>query len=342
MPIINHISADSKAFIRGKFKACFGVSLAFEDVKSFKERYYTFFEKIKNDFNIKNNPRIVFKSYDLKTIFPYKKFPDIADRFIGEVITEDVRVNVVFSSFNTQRLPKVRYYGGEMKTLKFLDKLQTYYSYIPVWKVIQYRRLFGVNIFIDNFNESEETDAWRCMKNNQNRIHVVPKGDQCNPLISTADILLEYLDYAIKANHVRLDVCEIQKLLQELGISYAYVIHVGSRDITKLVPMSKDKIPKKEDYHHPIVYVIPEGVIEKEKEWIERSRIYQYLLWYAWYIGGGLKFISSDKDYKLVDKQDHLVYLGKIGENKARYLSEVLDYTSNVIGINEIIEMTKR
>ncbi|WP_457549807.1 hypothetical protein [Archaeoglobus sp.] len=47
------------------------------------------------------------------------------------------------------------------------------------------------------------------------------------------------------------------------------------RDITKLVPMSKNKIPKKEDFHHPIVYVIPEGVIEKEKEWIERSRIYQ-------------------------------------------------------------------
>jgi hypothetical protein len=79
----------------------------------------------------------------------------------------------------------------------------------------------------------------------------------------------------------------------------------------------------------------------EERKWIEHSDIYQLLLWYAWRIGGGLKFVDLEKDIKFVRKSDHLVYLGRMGEFKAMYLSKVLNYTSNVVGLEEILEMVK-
>jgi len=40
---------------------------------------------------------------------------------------------------------------------------------------------------------------------------------------------------------------------------------------------------------------------------------------------------------------DYLVYLGEIGKNKARYLSEVLNLVmpDNVVGLDDITEMQK-
>jgi hypothetical protein len=209
-----------------------------------------------------------------------------------------------------------------------------------VWKTLQSTKWFGINVYLDNFNPKEVTNAWEFIKERQCKIHVVPKGDQCNPLISTADIILEYLDYTMMKEKIRLDVREIQRLLSSFGISEPFVKHVGSKDISNIIPKSGDKIPKWDDYIHPIVYVITERIIDKEKNWIEKSPVYQYLLWYAWKVNGGLKFISSDQDFKLVDKRDYLVYLGKTGKNKAQYLSEVLNIVSpdNVIGLHDIIE----
>jgi hypothetical protein len=347
MPIINHISADSKTYIRGvkkKFIACLGLSLAFENVDSFKKRYYKFFEELKDKFNI-DNPRVVFKSYDLKTIFPYEDYPKIARRFIDEVISDDVSVNVVFSSFSTQKIPKIRYLKEEIHIMDFLrGHLPQYYAYIPVWKTLQSTKWFGINVYLDNINPKEVTNAWEFIKENQCKIHIVPKGDQCNPLISSADIILEYLDYTMMKEKIRLDVKEIQRLLINFGILKSFVMHVGSKDIPDIIPKSSDKIPKQDDYIHPIVYVITERIINKERDWIEKSPVYQYLLWYAWKVNGGLKFISSDQDFKLVDKNDILVYLGETGKNKARYLSEVLNLVSpdNVIGLNDIIEKAEK
>jgi hypothetical protein len=111
MPIVSHISSDSKKYVRGvkkKFIASLGISLAFKSVKSFEKHYYEFFEKLKDEFNV-SNPRIVFKSYDLKTVFPYEKYPEIVRRFVDEVVSDNVSVNVVFSSFNTQKISRIVY-----------------------------------------------------------------------------------------------------------------------------------------------------------------------------------------------------------------------------------------
>ncbi len=346
--VVTSISSDSKKYVAGvrrKFVALLGVSISFENEKSFKNRYCEFFEKIKNKYDIKN-PRIVFKSYDLKLIFNYKEFSNIAKNFIDEVVSDDMSINVVFSSFNTQKMPRITYLGKDIRTIDFLNKeLHNYYAYIPIWKTLQYTNWIGVKLYMDHFNPKELTNAWEFIKNKQRKVYVIPKGDQCNPLISSADIILEYLEYVISKNKIKLDIKNIQNLLiKNLEIEKSFVNHVGTKDISEIVPKSNEKIPKKEDYIHPTVYVILEGVINKEKDWIEKaSSIYDYLLWYAWYIEGGLKFISLDQDFKLIDKKDVLVYLGEKGKNIANYLSKVLDIVppKNIIGLDDIIEMAK-
>ena len=85
MPVITCLSADSKMFIRGKFKACLGVVVTFENQDEFKKEYYSFFNELKEKYFIKN-PRNVFKSFDLKKIFSYVDFPKIVENFIEYLI----------------------------------------------------------------------------------------------------------------------------------------------------------------------------------------------------------------------------------------------------------------
>lgn len=60
---IEVLSADSKMFVRGKFKACIGVAISFENSSKFKSTYIKFFEELKEHYHV-DNPRYVFKSYD--------------------------------------------------------------------------------------------------------------------------------------------------------------------------------------------------------------------------------------------------------------------------------------
>jgi len=126
---IEVLSADSKMFVRNKFKACIGVAISFENPSKFKSAYIQFFEELKKRHSV-NSPRYIFKSYDLKMFFSFKKYPGIVENFIECVLDTQTHVNFVFSSFNTQKMPKVQYYVGykkkqviEKKTIDLLDSL---------------------------------------------------------------------------------------------------------------------------------------------------------------------------------------------------------------------------
>ncbi len=332
-------------FVRSKFKACIGVAISFENPSKFKSAYTQFFEELKKHYSV-DSPRYAFKSYDLKMFFPFEKYPSIVENFIECVLDAQTHVNFVFSSFNTQKMPKVQYYVGykkkqvkEKKTIDFLDSLGAYYSYIAAWKVVREADLKLVDVHIDHF-EGERTLAWDEL-NKHNKVVVFPKGDQCNPFISAADIILDYINYRMRTEDIRLDRAKIADLLHKMGIERSSAFHSGGQDIKHLVPKTDEKIPRDSNCVCPLVYVINEGLITKETRWIENSPMHQILLRFASDIGSGLKYINFDKDYKNVRDGDYLIYLGEEGKRKAEYLAGVLGYPFKVIGLKDIVASLK-
>ncbi|ALV63863.1 hypothetical protein ADU37_CDS21660 [Thermococcus sp. 2319x1] len=315
----------------------------FEKPEKFKENCINYFESLKGNFNTKN-PRYVFKSKDIKSLFGHDKSTKIIGDFVSLINESKVAVSFVFSILNTKRLKEVRYYSGDNavkteKPMKFIDKLTSYFSYITAWKSLRELGLNSIEVHLDNFDEQEYTYAWdEVVVSNQPVIF--PKGDQVNLFISAADIILEYIHQKIMEQNIRLGVREMDELNEKhLGLDDFKVFYSGNRDVKYLAPYSRRKIPIRDYLARPMLYVLPEGLMGKEERAvIENSPSFQYLLRFASDIGGGLKFISLEKDAYNIREDDIIVYFGNESKKKAEYLKKVLKYPIEVYSILEIIE----
>ncbi|WP_054840324.1 hypothetical protein [Thermococcus sp. JCM 11816] len=288
------LSADSKSLVivrKKQFKANIGVALLFEDPKKFKENYINYFESLKGNLNTKN-PRYVFKSKDIKSLFGHDKSNEIIEDFVSLINESKVTVSFVFSIFNTKRLREVKYYSKDNtvkteKPMKFIDKLTSYFSYITAWKSIRELGLNSIKVYLDNFDEQEYTYAWDDITVS-NRPVIFPKGDQVNLFISTADIIVEYVYRKIMEQNIRLGVREMYELNEKhLGLDNFKVSYSGNRDVKYLAPYSHRKIPIRDYLARPMLYVLTEGLMGKEERTvIENSPSFQYLLRFASDIGG--------------------------------------------------------
>ncbi|BAD85915.1 hypothetical protein, conserved, flame shift [Thermococcus kodakarensis KOD1] len=267
------LSADSKSLVivrKKQFKANIGVALLFEDPKKFKENYINYFESLKGNLNTKN-PRYVFKSKDIKSLFGHDKSNEIIEDFVSLINESKVTVSFVFSIFNTKRLREVKYYSKDNtvkteKPMKFIDKLTSYFSYITAWKSIRELGLNGIKVYLDNFDEQEYTYAWDDITVS-NRPVIFPKGDQVNLFISTADIIVEYVYRKIMEQNIRLGVREMYELNEKhLGLDNFKVSYSGNRDVKYLAPYSHRKIPIRDYLARPMLYVLTEGLIGKGRK----------------------------------------------------------------------------
>ena len=316
---IKIISSDSKEFIRqfssGKsFRAVIGVSLAFSRPHNFLDRYLTFFEELKSYPDLSsqfvNNPRIVFKSSDLSHYFGENKLYSVLKSFVDNVVSHnDIIVNFVYSSFKippekcgkteTSKCKWIPFKGDHLNVFEFLNKLNSYYSYIPTWKVISSANIKGSTCFIDAFSPGAPyTRAWLQLIGSNNDIHIYPSGDSVNPFISAADLVLRYIELHMLRSNIFFDVTKIKS---SLNIPNLKVYHAGTRDLIELIPypiktenLSYKDIPAYEYYNRPIILVIAENYIKKESALLKKSPYYQYLLHYAYIKNASLKLVSFD------------------------------------------------
>ncbi|WP_297523502.1 hypothetical protein [Thermococcus sp.] len=317
---IKAISSDSKEFIRqfssGKsFRAVIGVSLSFSRPHNFLDRYLTFFEKLKSSssspHHFVTNPRIIFKSSDLSHYFGENQLYSILGMFMGEVIShDDIIVNFVYSSFKTpsgkcqkpMEISKCRWIpfkGSLLNVFEFLNKLASYYSYIPTWKVISSANIKGSTCFIDAFSPGAPyTNAWLQLIRSNNNIRVYPSGDSVNPFISAADLVLRYIELHMLRNNVFFDIVKIKSSLNTPNLR---VYHAGTKDLIELIPypiktgnLSYKDIPAYEYYSRPIILVVAENSIKKESVILRKSPYHQYLLHYAYLMDASLKMVSFD------------------------------------------------
>jgi hypothetical protein len=341
---ISVMAADSKHFTRGPsikpFKGVMGVCISSSNPDEFSIKYHEIIQSIYEPITV-SKTRQVLKSFDIS-----QYYRDDRDGFLAS-LTEFARktsecgitANFVFTTFNTQKFPQgVKIYGYKsphefIQPLIFLDKLSSYYSYIATWKTSKFAQLRNCRVFLDNFT-GENTSAWGelCVHHD---VCIIPNGDLCNIFISTADLLTRYIDEYLSQNRLHLEEASVIKAFENCGFNKYHIFYVGHQDIDQIVPLDKRQINYVDYYPKPMIYLVKEGILDSENDYIERSPSWNILLNYASKLNAGIKYVNYNEDFKYIQEGDIFIYFGERGETKAKYL-KTLGYKITPKSIVEI------
>jgi hypothetical protein len=346
MPIVSTIASDSKLHTRGRissFRGCLGVCLLLDSPDSLNTVYEDFILGLFSKYKVERS-RLVYKAADLREKLPLSnttRFTNALEEFYTSLLDiKYLSIVIFYTTFNTKKLPNVTYYGRSrtptkvVKTLDFLNELSNYYNYICAWKVQKVLSLKSCNIFLDSF-EGEVTNSWNELKRNH-VIKIYMRGDQCNPLIASADLVTRFVDEILALRRLKLDGNGIEELLEEYGNERVYLYYIGQSDLIDIVPALDEPIPIYKYLHQPSVFLLSEGIIKREKLWFEKSAVYDKVLNFASEIGGGFKRVDLEKDYTYImhNSDSYLIYQGDKGHKEAEYIKKL--YPIKIVGLDEI------
>jgi len=251
---------------------------------------------------------------------------------------------ILYTTFNTQKLPHVTYYGHKrtpqqtIKTINFLDDLQQYYCYVCAWKILKEWQFRNCNVLLDSF-QGQVTNSWDELTHHHD-VNIYFEGDQCNALIASADIVTRFIDEILAFKRLKIDSIEIKAAIEEYGDveDKVKVYYIGHSDLPNIVPAINKPIPINIYYKKPSVFLLPEGIVQKEKEWFEKSPVYDRVLNFATKIGGGFKRIDGIQDHVYLAQRPNsfLVYQGEKGQREAEYLKNVLGYPIEILSLKDI------
>ncbi|WP_048150337.1 hypothetical protein [Palaeococcus ferrophilus] len=336
----------------GTFIARIGVAVSVRDsdFSEYLQSYREFFEQFKDSMGIQT-PRWVFSSSDLRGYLirgdgdPTEYLLFMKEFVDDVVIPNDVIINFVFASFGVKQIYMPNgHHKGVMTFLK--NVLKSYFAYVPAWVVVSRLNHTMPKVHIDNFNSSPQTVAWDELSKRASELRVIPNGDKVDPLVSTADLILRYIKESILLSKWRLDVRFLLRNLPSLGFhpDLLKVYHVGSRSLSKIVPLSaENRVLPQYWYSRPILYIIKEGLLRKDEEQrlIEKSPAFEYVLRHASEVGGSIKFLSLQKgtggDIDDLRRNGGIVVsVGPYGHGIGEYLTS-LGFPITHVKISELI-----
>jgi hypothetical protein len=338
MPIISTMACDSKLHTRGRaspFRGCLGICLMLDRPDSLNKAYDDFISDLFLKHGVERS-RLVYKSYDLRKKLPLSDTLDFINTmeefYISLLDVNHLNIVIFYTTFNTGILPTVTYYGRSrtphknVNTLTFLKALSYYYNYVCPWKVSKVLQLKACNILLDTF-EGEVTKSWNELTHHHN-IEIFMKGDQCNRLLASADIITRFIDESLASKRLKLVNVGIEDAIKEYGMDKVKIYYIGQSDVVDIVPAEKIAAPLHKYSKRPSVFLLPEGLFEKESVWFEQSEQYDKVLNFASTIGGGFKRVETAKDYEyLLQPENYVIYQAENGQKKAEYLKLKMFWT---------------
>lgn len=340
------LSSDSAPFIKRGYKGDFysplGVSLLFKDEK-YKEKYTAYCKELDSKYDIPSS--IIFKAYDFMNIFKLdsRKYIELSEEFINFLFSNKVEIFIYYFIIDKKMLPKDKkirmYTHGKSKSIDPLqfsrDKMSNYFHSVCCWKTLEDHPEIDTKILLDNF-QGPKTDSWKELSD-KCEIEIIPEGDKVNSYISSADILVKYIDLKLKEMNYRISDKNIKKIFKTLREHEVNCNWVGNPQLSKVVPLKeKYNILTRNYYIKPMIYVIKEKGFNSEV--IKKTPGWSSLLEFAYDSDAGVKVYSSKED--ILRKDDILVYYGKSGKELAESMDNLYGNELKILNIVEIQNKT--
>jgi hypothetical protein len=303
-------------------KGLLGVGIEVKDIQEFRKSYNKCMEKTLGEFNQKLL-RPVYSSIDLSRIFEYEKLEDehkVLEKFKNLILPKIEQVHF-FYTYIFGLKGKVSVYGNspdytqipltsnDKTTQDFYDLISNSYPMLCAWELTSQN--VEAKLFLDNF-QGRVCPAWNELTGTS-EITIYYKGDQCNELISTADLFVKLIKNSMIPNISCFLEKDIKKTSSMFG-KKCKTYFMGKRCLNKMVPHMTRQIRCRHLAKHPIIYMVKENPQEEgEEKLIENSPLFNKIVKKTNSLDGCLKYFHPD-DSKIIEKNDLLVSFGKRGD----------------------------
>lgn len=355
------IAFDSKEFKRvskswdgdrsnyqGGFFTPLGVGVEIDNPEEFTEAYLKAIRETAESFSIKE-PGLLYSFSALTEELGRDKATAFAQLLINSVSKYVSSVHFCHVILSSKEIPEITVGGNKcpeykVKTEDFMRNLNPMFSYLSAWAYQRYHRNLDCKLLIDSFR-SKETIAWKELSKNSN-IVIVPHGDDVNPLISFADVVVSMTDvklYRAEPQNRTLNLCNLKTAWE--GVFDVHSSIIGEKLLNKVKWVNEDLVDFKEYVLKPTVFfmsddpkvdeinkeILSETVREpiaknksKSKRLMELQPVRETVE-YATLHGYSFQFFDPYTDSKNVCNGDVIVYMGDRSRQLATYYEDGFD-----------------
>ena len=327
------VGIDSKKLVRrsrsgNDFIALLGVGVCVEDYSKFKEKYS---ETIKKLFEKRGmvNKLPSYKSSTLKSLgLDFDFFEDFYKEIREDITKIYIFITVMKPEVRVKIFPRSEL--TEISSIDFMMKhLDSAYPHICCWSINQVWKskekslpIFEGNILLDDFS-GNKTNAWNQISGIKN-LEILPNGDKVNPVISTADILINYLDVKLLTEDKKIGAKEIGECLSDFGKELD-IRFIGDKSLWNIIPLHKgDIIKTSSKLRHPTIFILRgDGRIKVEKKIVEFSPIFSKIIEYSYKNEGCCKFLDLSTDIDSITEKDFIFAIGEEAKSTVKQLREL-------------------
>jgi len=323
------------------FKALLGVSVTTNDEDTFRRRYEESLDKAFSTVRVERKKR-VYKGAHL-LMQTVERTPDII-RIILEELEDCIEHIDVYCAFYSR--PYISMFGKtrfqRLEPLTFIENVMNAFPHVCAWFYLQNYSEYEdpLSFDIDHFS-GNITPAWRELTGSN--IEVYFSGDECNAIISTADLTLRLIDMLQRGD---VNGMSLFAPIKELCPSYRTsgklrFNNLGDRGwkIKASVPdthLSMDLTPY---LKHPIFFHVwdPGRPRERVKKSFEWSPIYNAVAGKAFENKGAMKSLDFDRDIILWNADiDRLVIWSETDEQYINMLKGMGHTVPKVLHPNDL------
>ncbi len=323
------IGIDSRILIRdgtkrdgtkGHFESVVGIAVKVRDYVLFDQAYQTALKKAFDSVGLPQDYKF-YCTHDLSSLPGKYKFLDI---FIQSLSAHVEKVHVFYTLFSKKRLSEVKVYGrlSRNERLKLAAPTRTYEELISkhllqcfpgvcAWRLMEHLLPSTSQFHLDSY-EGHISEAQEELEGSEFKRVVYPNGDCSNPIISTADLLLDVLDKRLAASRALLIFDNIRPALPEFG-DKVLVYPISNKHLPKITPLDKIAINNLKVLKHPVFWVF-KGEEMISSEILKSSKAFRNLVDFAACKAGVVKLFDRNLDIEHFQEGDFGVYLNTRGK----------------------------
>jgi len=325
------VAFDSTWFLRrsnvSPFKALLGVSITVNDKEEFRNIYDRAIDNCFEKYGVEKKKNI-YKAAHL-TDQVLDKTTNLIKDFI-HLVSESIReINVYYTFYPTNFTGEIitcrDSYPRPYKPEKFMNLIFNAYPHYCVWKYFKInRQLQDYNFEVDYFH-GKITPAWREIQELPN-LRLYFNGDQCNKLISTADLILRYINNTMPG---RLGLMNLTRCLREIIGDTDLRSHFMGPRVDYLNAMAFDDyidIDTRAYISRPIYWILWRGYTgsSEEKKVLEWNPIYNEIMTLVEEVGGCARLYEhKDIPHLLNPEMDKICIVNNMAEPYLRSIQSI-------------------